>query len=64
MPAARRHVQGLIENDLVDELRLMIFPVILGSGKRLFGDTEDKKRLKLADSNVGDGVAVLTYKAA
>jgi dihydrofolate reductase len=43
----------------------MIFPVILGSGKRLFGETEDKKRLKLADSKVvGDGVAVLTYEAA
>ncbi|HEY0317990.1 MAG TPA: dihydrofolate reductase family protein [Solirubrobacterales bacterium] len=62
---SRRLVQGLIEHDLLDELRLMIFPVILGSGKRLFGETEDKKRLKLADSKVvGDGVAVLTYEAA
>ena len=56
-------VQGLLENNLLDELRLMIFPVILGSGKRLFGDTTDKKRLQLMDSKkVGDGVAILTYE--
>jgi dihydrofolate reductase len=56
-------VQGLIENDLVDELRLMVFPVALGSGKRLFGETADKKPLKLADSKtVGDGIAILTYE--
>jgi dihydrofolate reductase len=54
--------QSLIEQDLVDELRLMVFPVVLGSGKRLFGDTSDKKRLQLADSKtVGDGVAILVY---
>lgn len=58
-------VQGLIENDLVDELRLMVFPVALGSGKRLFGETEDKKPMKLVDSKtVGDGIAVLTYERA
>jgi dihydrofolate reductase len=62
---SRRLAQGLIEHGLLDELRLMIFPVILGSGKRLFGETEDKKRLKLNDSKVvGDGIAVLTYEAA
>jgi dihydrofolate reductase len=56
-------VQTLIENDLVDELRLMVFPVVLGTGKRLFGDTTDKKRLQLTDSKtVGDGVAILTYR--
>jgi dihydrofolate reductase len=56
-------VQTLIDHDLVDELRLMVFPVVLGSGKRLFGETSDKKRLRLADSKiVGDGVAILTYR--
>ena len=58
-------VQKLIEQDLVDELRLMVFPVVLGSGKRLFGDASEKKRLRLADSNmVGDGVAILIYERA
>jgi dihydrofolate reductase len=58
-----RLVQALVENDLVDELRLMVFPVILGSGKRLFGEASDKKSLKLVDSQtVGDGVAVLVYQ--
>ena len=55
-------VQDLIENDLVDELRLMVFPVVLGSGKRLFGETTDKKRLELSDvKTVGDGVAIMIY---
>jgi dihydrofolate reductase len=57
-------VQGLLEQDLVDELRLMVFPVVLGSGKRLFGDTSDKKSLQLVESRtVGDGVAILVYRA-
>jgi dihydrofolate reductase len=58
-------VQSLLEQDLVDELRLMVYPVVLGSGKRLFGETSDKKPLKLADSKtVGDGVDILIYKRA
>jgi dihydrofolate reductase len=58
-------VQTLQENDLVDELRLMVFPVVLGTGKRLFGDTSDKKSLRLVDSKaVGDGVVILTYEKA
>ena len=60
-----RLVQSLIEHELVDELRLMVFPVVLGSGKRLFGSTSDKRRLQLADSKtVGDGVAILVYRPA
>jgi dihydrofolate reductase len=55
--------QTLVEHDLVDELRLMVFPVVLGAGKRLFGDPGDKKTLKLVDSKVvGDGVLILTYR--
>jgi dihydrofolate reductase len=58
-------VQTLIENDLVDEFRLMVFPVVLGSGKRLFGETSDKKPLQLVESKVvGDGVAILIYEPA
>jgi dihydrofolate reductase len=58
-------VQTLLENDLVDEMRLMVFPVVLGSGKRLFGDTSDKKPLRLVDSRtVGDGVSILIYRRA
>jgi dihydrofolate reductase len=57
-----RLTQTLIDNDLVDELHLMVFPIVLGGGKRLFGETSDKKRLKLTSSKmVGDGVAILVY---
>ena len=58
-----RLVQTLLEHDLVDELRLMVFPVVLGSGRRIFGETSDKKPLRLVDSKVvGDGVAILVYE--
>lgn len=57
-----RLVQSLIENDPVDELRLIVFPVVLGTGERLFGETTDKKRLRLSSSTVvGDGVAIQVY---
>ena len=61
---SRQLAQTLVENDLVDELRLMVFPVVLGSGKPLFGSS-GKKPLQLVDSKVvGDGVAILVYRPA
>ena len=58
-------VQTLLEHDLVDELRLMIYPVVLGTGKRLFGETSDKKHLRLTDSKtVGDGITTCIYEPA
>jgi dihydrofolate reductase len=58
-------VQSLLELDLVDELRLMVFPVVLGKGKRLFGDTSEQKKLELADSKAfEDGVSLMTYRPA
>jgi dihydrofolate reductase len=60
-----RLVQGLIANDLVDELRLMVFPVVLGSGKRLFGETSDSRPLTLKSSvTTGDGVLAQVYERA
>lgn len=61
---SRRLVQDLIEHDLVDEIRLMVFPVILGTGAKVFGEYSDMKRMKLSEARpVGpDGVVVLTYQ--
>lgn len=56
-------VQSLIEHELIDELRLMVFPVVLGSGKRLFGEASEKQPLRLASSKlVGDGITALVYE--
>jgi dihydrofolate reductase len=58
-------VQTLLAHDLVDELRLMVFPVVIGSGKRLFGATDAMKRMRLETSQiVGDGIAILVYEPA
>ena len=56
-------VRTLLEHDLVDELRLRIYPVVLGAGERLFGETSDKKAMGLVDAKTIDGdVAFLTYE--
>jgi dihydrofolate reductase len=62
--ASYRLVRTLLEHDLVDELRLVVFPVVLGAGERLFGEASDKKPLRLVDSRtVGDGLAYLIYES-
>jgi dihydrofolate reductase len=61
--ASRRLVHTLMENDLVDELRLIVFPVALGSGERLFDETVGKKPMRLLDTRtVGDGLAYIAYE--
>jgi dihydrofolate reductase len=64
IPASFRLVRTLIEHDLVDELRLKVFPVVLGAGDRLFGDTSGTRAMRLVDARTLDGdTAVLTYQS-
>jgi dihydrofolate reductase len=62
---SRTLVQTLIAQDLVDEYRLMVFPIVLGSGKRLFGESSDASVLTMVDSKALDsGTLILTYRPA
>ncbi len=63
VPASFKLVHTLVEHDLVDELRLKVFPVVLGAGERLFGETSDKKATRLVDTQTLEGdVVLLTYE--
>jgi dihydrofolate reductase len=57
-----RLVRTLVDNDLVDELRLMIYPVVLGAGERLFGETSDQRLARLVETRTVHDLAYLTYE--
>ncbi|HEX2160976.1 MAG TPA: dihydrofolate reductase family protein [Thermoleophilaceae bacterium] len=63
VPGSHRLVQELIESDLVDQINLMVFPVILGTGKKVFEEKPERRDLRLTESKVvGEGIAVLIYE--
>jgi dihydrofolate reductase len=63
--ASNQLVHTLVEHDLVDQLRLMVYPVVAGAGKRLFEQISDPKRLRLVGARtIGDNLASLTYDVA
>jgi dihydrofolate reductase len=65
VPGSHRLVQELIESDLVDQINLMVFPVVLGTGMKVFEDKSERRNLRLKESKVvGDGVLVLVYERA
>ena len=64
-PGSATLVQTLVEHGLVDEIRLMIFPIVLGTGKRLFGEVSEPPTMVLDNvQTVGDGIVILTYRSA
>jgi dihydrofolate reductase len=65
VPGSHRLVQELVESDLVDQINLMVFPVILGTGKKAFDEKSERRNLRLKESKVvGDGIVVLVYERA
>jgi dihydrofolate reductase len=62
VPGSIQLVRTLIEHDLVDELRLMVYPVVLGAGERLFGEATQSRRVRIVDIRTVDDLALLTYE--